>query len=329
MLGVNYPGLSEMFYEGPNVFKTAEGFRRSDEASANNTQNLADAVQAHQFDQQMNPLRVQGKQQELDKGALEYELAKTRQPGLLSQAQNMPFDDKGLSAMMSHFEGLGQTAVARGGLSPLDPLAIQLKRSGFPQEILDQLSTKEGAQAVLDAGKSFRENSQKYQLQGLKNAGAVDVAGVRADIQRELEAGRNARAEAANALRERLARQHATLVKETQKTKDPNKWEALAVQLYQKSKDPALTPEERQVFLEQANEARNTQAQLLTLLAAAKQAGQPDISQLGIPTSPAPEIPQLPPGRPRPATQPQVAPTRTAPAPQASPDNDPLGIRKR
>jgi hypothetical protein len=316
MLGVNYPGLSDMFYDGPNVFKTAEGYRRSDEASANNAQNLADAIQAHQFDQQMNPLRVQGKQQELDKGALEYELAKAKQPGLLSQAQNMPFDDKGLSAMMSHFEGLGQTAVARGGLSPLDPLAIQLKRSGFPQEVLDQLSTKEGAQAVLDAGKSFRENSQKYQLQGLKNAGAVDVAGIRADMQRELEAGRNARAAAANALRERLAQAHNAILKDSKQAKDPATWQARAIQLEKLSNDPSLSPEERAIYLEQANRAVRMQMEAIDRAAAARAAGTPDLGSIGIQTNQPPEKPVLAPVAPSPIRT--TPTTRTAPAPQVA-----------
>jgi len=315
MLGVQQPALSEMFYDGPNVFKTAEGYRRSDEASANNAQNLADAIQAHQNDQQMNPLRVQSKQQEVDKGALGLALDKARQPGLLAQAQNMPFDDKGLSAMMSHFEGLGQTAVARGGLSPLDPLAIQLKRSGFPQEVLDQLSTKEGAQAVLDAGKSFRENSQKYQLQGLKNEGATDVASVRAQVQRELEAGRNARAATANALRERLAQAHNAILKDSKQAKDPTTWQARAIQLEKLSNDPSLSPEERAIYLEQANRAVRMQMEAIDRARAAA-AGTPDLGSMGIQTNQPPETPVLTPVAPSPIRT--TPTTRTAPAPQVA-----------
>ena len=203
MLGVNYPGLSEMFYEGPNVFKTAEGFRRSDEASANNAQNLADAIQAHQFDQQMNPLRVQGKQQELDKGALEYQLAQAKQPKLLSEASQIPFNDKNFSALMSHFEGLGDIAAKNNGL-PL-PIALQLKQSGFPQEVLDELSTPEGAIRVRDAGKSFRENSAKWQLQQSKQGSAEAIAETRGNTQADAIAARERQAQLDRESRERIA----------------------------------------------------------------------------------------------------------------------------
>lgn len=91
MLGVNYPGLSEMFYDGPNVFKTAEGYRRSDEASANNAQNLADAVQAHQFDQQMNPLKIRKQQLGNDTSQLEYDLAAAKQPKLFDHTKEYKY----------------------------------------------------------------------------------------------------------------------------------------------------------------------------------------------------------------------------------------------
>ena len=41
MPAVQYPELSQMFYEGPGISKYYEGSRRADEATANNAQNLA------------------------------------------------------------------------------------------------------------------------------------------------------------------------------------------------------------------------------------------------------------------------------------------------
>ena len=203
MLGVNYPGLSEMFYDGPNVFKTAEGYRRSGEASQNNAQNLADAIQAHQFDTEMNPLRIAHQQGINAQRQLELDLAKKKQPGLLAQAEQIPFDDKNLSALMSHFEGLGDMAVKNGGL-PL-PIALQLKKSGFPEEILQELSTPQGAQRILDAGKSYRENSAKWLSQQSKQGSAENVAETKGDTQAAAIAARERQAQLDRESRERIA----------------------------------------------------------------------------------------------------------------------------
>lgn len=317
MLGVNYPGLSEMFYDGPNVFKTAEGYRRSDEASANNAQNLADAVQAHQFDQQMNPLKIRKQQLGNDTSQLEYDLAAAKQPKLLADAEKIPFDDKNFSALMSHFEGVGQTAVARGGLKPLDPLYVQLKRSGFPQEVLDELSTPEGAQRVADAGKSFRETNMRYQLQALKNEGAADVADTRAGSAAAALAAKERQAQLDRESRERMSAARLEAARKLMQDKRATASDKKSLEQY--AQDLARTRDSIAIDDPRAAEVldqryKKVVVDILKIRAAGNQ-GKVDLqrdlyNELGIiPPAPA-----------------QAAPAATAPASQ---DNDPLGIRKK
>lgn len=314
MLGVNYPGLSEMFYDGPNVFKTAEGYRRSGEASQNNAQNLADAIQAHQFDTEMNPLRIAHQQGINAQHQLELDLAKKKQPGLLAQAEQIPFDDKNLSALMSHFEGLGDMAVKNGGL-PL-PIALQLKKSGFPEEILQELSTPQGAQRILDAGKSFRESSMKYRLQGLKNEGAQAVADTKADAAADAIATRERIAREDRLSREAIANKRIDAARKLLQdkrsdAKDKQSLEQYARDLFKQANDVELDdPRAAQILRTRAEQMVQKAAQIRSAPAAVGDQFRREV--MGMPTTTNPPA--------------QAAPAATAPASQ---DNDPLGIRKK
>ncbi len=286
MLGVNYPGLADMFYEGPNVFKTVEGYRRADEASANNAQNLADAVQAYKHQDIMNPMLEQHQQGLNDLQDLNVDLARAKQPTLLRQAEQVPFDDKGFTALMNHLEGLGHTAVSRGGLSPLDPLAMQLKRSGIPDEILQELSTPEGAARVRDAGKSFRENSAKWQAQESKQDSAKEIADLKAQVDKYKADQRRAADKYAADMRAQVAR-----IMSNAKTKPdqiPKTLDAAIVDATNKAAN-AGDADTRAFFTSLAQEFTNQKTAFITQQAAARQAGQVDAGAVsGLPTTPTP-----------------------------------------
>lgn len=203
----NYPGLSDMFYEGANVFKTHEGFRRSEEAAAAHQQGLAEAIQRQQHEAAMNPLRVESETQLGRKRRLEADLAEKEQPYKLKQidynAQKAEYED--MDRFGQALEQWGSIAEANQGQIPLE------LQSRMPKELAAVFAQPDGWRQAQKAGKAMRENSAKWLSQQSKQGSAEDIAALKAreatERQRLADEARARQAQLDRESRERLARE--------------------------------------------------------------------------------------------------------------------------
>ena len=183
----NYPGLSDMFYEGANVFKTHEGFRRSEEAAAAHQQSLAEAIQRQQHEAAMNPLRIEAEKQLGRTRKLTADLAEKEQPYKLKQidynAQKAEYED--MDRFGQALEQWGSIAEANQGQIPLE------LQSRMPKELAAVFAQPDGWKQAKNAGKAMRENSAKWLSQQSKQGSAEDIAAARLKAQQERDARRS------------------------------------------------------------------------------------------------------------------------------------------
>lgn len=205
-MATQYPGLSDMFYEGPNVFKTQEGYRRSDEAALNNQQSLSEAIQKQQQEAQLHPLKMEYEQQRARQQQLNSDFAEKEQPYKLADltrkgTANQETDDAaGMDRLGYSLLQVGNLAKANGGSIPLQ---VQQRLS---PEIL-QLVTQHGPDGLIKMGTAIRENSKNYLGQAQKDEGKLAVADTAAGVRQAAIEAADARAAADRASRERIAAQ--------------------------------------------------------------------------------------------------------------------------
>jgi len=230
-----------------------------------------------------SPFNLAAKASKMQNQAMEDDLSTTLYQGRKEIAvAEQQKKQRELQAPDIHYlaQGLTQAAAAtkaNGGQVPVW-LAPQL-----PKAILDALNQPGGADQVFAAGKAIRDNADKFISQESKQDSAESIAAEKARIKREEEAGRNARAAAANALKQRLAAEHNALVKSG--SKDPTKWEALATKYAYIANDPNRSQEERDVARQNAVNAANMQAYFAALAANTKNVGTADVGKVsGLPT---------------------------------------------
>lgn len=237
-----------------------------------------------------SPFNLAAKASKMRNQALEDDLSTTLYPGRKEIAvAEQQKKQRELQAPDIHYlaQGLTQAAAAtkaNGGQVPVW-LAPQL-----PKNIVDALNQPGGADQVYAAGKAIRENADKFVSQESKQDSAEAIAAEKARLKREEEAGRNARAAAANALKQRLAAEHNALVKSG--SKDPTKWEALATKYAYIANDPNRSQEEREVAMQNARNAANMQAYFASLAASTRNVGTPDVGKItNLPTVPEKPMP--------------------------------------
>lgn len=184
---------------------------------------------------------------------------------------------KKINDMGAALEQFGTIAKQNGGSLPLQYLSM------VPKDMLPLFDMPNGADIALQAGKAIRENSGAWQLLGSKQEAAQGLADTKAATAAETEAGRNARATAANVLKLKLAAEHNALAKSG--SKDPTKWEALATKYVYIANDPNRSPEERDIARQNAINAANMQAYFVALAANTKNVGTTDVGRVsGLPT---------------------------------------------
>lgn len=315
----NYPGLSDMFYEGANVFKTHEGFRRSEEAAAAHQQGLAEAIQRQQHEAAMNPLRIEAEKQLGRTRKLTADLAEKEQPYKLKQidynAQKAEYED--MDRFGQALEQWGSIAEANQGQIPLE------LQSRMPKELAAVFAQPNGWQQAKAAGKAMRENSAKWLSQQSKQGSAEDIAALKAreatERQRLADEARARQAQLDRESRERLAMQrlenaHKLAADRRSGSSDKKTLEQYAVELDRAANEVMLDDPQA------ANALRQRSMDILQKAASLKAASA------GVNDDFRRELMGLQNKygtKPQPA---QAAPAATAPASQ---DNDPLGIRKK
>jgi len=236
------------------------------------------------------PYELQRKQLLASQAKREEDLASTLYPGqkeLATQKQQKELRQLQIPDIHNLAQGLTQAAAAtkaNGGQVPVW-LAPQL-----PKHIVDALNQPGGADQMFAAGKAIRENADKFVAQESKQDSAESIAAEKARIKEQEEAGRNARAAAANALKARLAAEHNALVKSG--NKDPSTWQALATKYTLAANNPNATDEQRAVAAEAAQRAANMQAYYTSLAANTQLTGTPDVGKItNLPTVPEKPMP--------------------------------------
>ena len=309
----NYPGLSEMFYEGPNVFKTHEGFRRSEEAAAAHQQGLAEALQRQKQNAQLHPLKMEYENQRARKQRLESDLAEREQPLKLKKVE--------YDATKSEYEDMdrfGQALEQWGSIAEANqgqiPLALQTR---MPKELAAVFAQPDGWKQAKAAGTAMRENSQKWLAQQSKQGSAEDIAALKARQAAESAAERSRQAQLDRESRERLAAQRLENARRL-------------------ASDKRSGSQDRGTLENYARDLAKARDELLvdnpTAAAAMEARYQKVISEIKAIRSAPASVPddfkrQLLNLKPTPTQQPaQAAPAAAAPASQ---DNDPLGIRKQ
>lgn len=280
----NYPGLSDMFYEGANVFKTHEGFRRSEEAAAAHQQGLAEAIQRQQHEAAMNPLRVEAEKQLGRTRKLTADLAEKEQPYKLKKveydATKAEYED--MDRFGQALEQWGTIAEANQGQIPLE------LQSRMPKELAAVFAQPNGWKQAKDAGKAMRENSQKWLSQQSKQGSAEDIAAAKLRAAEARDAQRSADMRYVAELRANTAKAVAAGSKaksaETLKTLDAGylKYIELA--------STATNEADRIFYTNLAQEIVQQKTAYINAQAAAKQTGTTDTGAVtGLPTREAPK----------------------------------------
>jgi hypothetical protein len=288
-MATQYPGLSDMFYDGPNVFKTQEGYRRSDEAAVNNQQSLAEALQKQQQDAQLHPLKMEYEQQRARQQRLESDLAEKQQPLKLNKLQYdaQEAEYKDMDRFGEALEKWGSIAEANGGSIPL-PLQDRM-----PKELAAMFSQPDGWKQAKAAGTAMREHSQKWLAQQSKQGSAEDVAQLKAQVEKykadQRRAGQENAARLAAEARKNAAATAAAGKKDVAlKTLD---------QAYIHFSNLAATaedPEMRAFYTAQAQQMSDQKFNLVNAQAGAKEAGKVDTGRVAdLPTKPAPTAPTV------------------------------------
>lgn len=315
----NYPGLSDMFYEGANVFKTHEGFRRSEEAAAAHQQGLAEALQRQQYEAAMNPLRIESERQLGRTRKLTADVAEKEQPYKLKKveydATKAEYED--MDRFGQALEQWGSIAEANQGQIPLE------LQSRMPKELAAVFAQPNGWQQAKAAGKAMRENSSKWLQQQSKQGSAEDIAALKAaqaaESRRLADEARARQAQLDRESRERIAMQRLDNARKLAADRrsgssDKKTLEQYAVELDRAANELLIDDPRAAAALKQRSEEMIIKAQSIK----AASAGVNDDFRrelLGLQNKYG--------TKPQPA---QAAPAATAPASQ---DNDPLGIRKK
>jgi len=280
----NYPGLGDMFYEGANVFKTHEGFRRSEEAAAAHQQGLAEALARQQRDAEMHPLKMEYDNQRARKQRLESDLAEREHPYKLKKveydAQEAEYKD--MDRFGQALEQWGSIAEANQGQIPLE---LQAR---MPKELAAIFTQPDGWKQAKDAGKAMRENSQKWLSQQSKQGSAEEIAAAKLHAQQARDAQRSADMRYVAELRANTAKAVAAGSKakaaETLKTLDAGylKYIELA--------STATNEADRIFYTNLAQEIVQQKTAYINAQAAAKQTGTTDTGAVtGLPTREAPK----------------------------------------
>jgi len=305
MPAVQYPNLSEMFYEGPGISKYYEGSRRADEATANNAQNLAEAQAQAYREQQLHPLAVQEKQQLIRQRQLGNNLAEAGQPSALKKIQYgaEEADYKAQQQFGQALEQWGSIAEANGGQIPL-----QLQQR-MPPELAQLFAQPNGWQQAKQAGSAMREASMKWLQQQSKQGSAEGIAESKDAVRLQAIQAATDRAREDRLLRERLAGQRLDNARKLAADKragsnDKKSLEQYAVELERAASDLEFDDPRAAQILKQRAAAAFEKAK--TLKAAAGQGRtdlQRDLYQ---------EVGVLPPPTQKPTVQ--AAPAAAAPA---------------
>lgn len=280
----NYPGLSDMFYEGANVFKTHEGFRRSEEAAAAHQQGLAEAIQRQRQESEIHPLKMEYENQRARKQRLESDLAEREHPYKLKKieydAQEAEYKD--MDRFGQALEQWGSIAEANQGQIPLE---LQAR---MPKELAAVFSQPDGWKQAKTAGTAMRENSQKWLSQQSKQGSAEDIAAAKLQAQQARDAQRSADMRYVAELRANTAKAVAAGSKakaaETLKTLDAGylKYIELA--------STATNEADRIFYTNLAQEIVQQKTAYINAQAAAKQTGTTDTGAVtGLPTRDAPK----------------------------------------
>jgi hypothetical protein len=309
----NYPGLGDMFYEGANVFKTHEGFRRSEEAAAAHQQGLAEALARQQRDAEMHPLKMEYENQRARKQRLESDLAEREHPYKLKKveydAQEAEYKD--MDRFGQALEQWGSIAEANQGQIPLE---LQAR---MPKELAAIFTQPDGWKQAKAAGAAMRQNSQKWLSQQSKQGSAEDIAALKARQAAEAAAERARQAELDRASRERLAAQRLENARRLATDKRSASQDRGTLENY--ARDLAKARDE--LLVDNPTAAAAMEARYQKVISEIKAIRSAPAS---VPDDFKRELLKLKPtGTPPPA---QEAPAATAPASQ---DNDPLGIRKK
>jgi hypothetical protein len=282
MPAVQYPGMENSFGKGSFVGANQD-LSQMFAAQRNEQLNQQKALADQQFEAQQRPITLAndalGFQEKLRNEDLAQTLYQQKKDNAVAaeRAKAATYDLPQVEKFGNGLLQLGTMAKQNGGQLPL------WMKSQVPDSLWQDLHSEGGADRFISHGKAIVENKDKFISQESKQNAAQGIADTKADTAAELEAGRNARAAAANALKQRLAAEHTALVKSG--SKDPTKWEALATKYAYIANDPNRSPEERDVARQNAINAANMQAYFIALAANAKNVGTTDVGKVsGLPT---------------------------------------------